>query len=51
MSIHDGQSNVQQYVSMGLLRHYFSVDNSYVLGKVYTHLEATHGPTDPTSGR
>ncbi|KAJ1473916.1 hypothetical protein T484DRAFT_1971901 [Baffinella frigidus] len=28
------QSNVQQYVSMGLLRHYFSVDNSYVLGKL-----------------
>ena len=25
------QKNVEQYVSMGLLRHYFSVDTAYVL--------------------
>jgi hypothetical protein len=28
------QKNVEQYVSMGLLRHYFSVDTAYVLSKL-----------------
>jgi len=28
------QKNVEQYVSMGLLRHYFSVDTTYVLSKL-----------------
>jgi hypothetical protein len=28
------QKNVEQYVSMSLLRHYFSVDTAYVVSKL-----------------